>query len=228
MILAALLALVEPAAAIDVKWWGVGPTVGTVAIPGTYPVGFPENAKDGNGTPKVQKVGGDIQFGAHGVLYPSGNGRVGARGLVGLGLGSPWSSGQLTLEYDHALLKEQDFQLLFGGGIGAGTERFGGTDAHPEGYLVVNYFPLRAQLTALLRDKTRAYSLGIFGEYHVVADQTYFASAEATGKTPETFEGLTALYLKVGVEATVYFGDFKAEKKKGGGNNRNSKGKSSR
>lgn len=217
MILAALVALSQPAAALDVKWWGVGPTLGTVAIPSQYPVGFPSNAKDGDGDPKVQKVNGDILFGVHGVLYPSGNGRIGARGLVGLGLGSPWSSGQLTIEYDHALIKEEGFQLLFGGGIGAGTERFGGTEAHPDGYLVVNYFPIRAQITPLLRDKTRAYELDIFGEYHIVADQTYYKQAGANGETPEGLGGLGAIYLKVGVEATVFFGDFKTDKKSGGG-----------
>ena len=228
MFLAALVALTQSAAAIDVKWWGVGPTVGTVAIPSQYPVGFPSNAKDGEGDPKVQKVNGDILFGAHGVLYPSGSGRIGARALVGLGLGSPWSSGQLTIGYEHALIKEESFHLLFGGGIGAGTERFGGTEAHPDGYLVVNYFPVRAQITPVLRDKTRAYEVDIFGEYHIVADQTYFKQDGADGQTPEGLGGLGAVYLKVGVEATVFFGDFKNERKSGGGGGKKSGGKKSR
>ena len=217
-----LLALSQPAAALDVKWWGVGPTLGTVAVPATYPFSFPVNAKS-DGDLLVQKVKGDIDFGVHGVLYPTGNGRIGVRGLVGLGLGSPWSSGQLTVEYDHAMIKEDGFQLLVGAGIGAGTERFGGVSSAPEGYLITNYFPLRAQLSALLRDRTRAYELSIFGAYHIAADQTYYAEKGADGLTVAEALALPgaplvagALYGKVGVEATVYFGDFQTDRAAGG------------
>lgn len=221
MLLTALLALSQPAAALDVKWWGVGPTIGTVAIPGEYPIGFPDNAKK-NGSPMVQKVAGDIDFGVHAVMYPTGNGRIGARGLVGLGLGSPWSSGQLTVEYDHAIVKEDGFQLLLGAGIGAGTERFGGTTDHEDGYLITNYFPLRGQVTALLRDRTRAYELNLFGAYHIAADQTYFANKDAEGTRPTGVGGLAAVYAKLGIEATVFFGDFKSDKN--GGKQASSKG----
>lgn len=225
MILAALLALSQPAAALDVKWWGVGPTVGTIAVPGKYPVGLPGNAQEADNTDKVQRVGGDIDFGVHAVLYPSANGRLAARGLVGLGLGSPWSSGQLTVEYDYAFVKESGFQMLIGAGLGAGTERFGGTEGkYEDGYLVVNYFPLRAQLSALLRDKTRAYELDLFTAYHVAADQTYYSGPNAEGVTPEGLEG-AALYLKVGIEATVYFGDFKTDKSQKGGGRKGRKNK---
>ncbi len=229
MILSALLALSQPAAALDVHWWGVGPTLGTVAVPAQYPVAFPGIVFTDGGDEKVQYVRGDIDFGVKGVLYPSANGRLGARGLVGLGLGSPWSSGQLTLEYDHAFVKESGFQMLIGAGIGAGTERFGGTEgSHENGYLIVNYFPIRAQLTALLRDKTRAYELDLFGAYHIAADQTYFAGEGADGVTPADSDALTdgvALYLKVGVEATVYFGDFKSQKSQKSASNKNTRNK---
>jgi hypothetical protein len=228
MLLCSLLALSQPAAALDVKWWGIGPTVGTVAVPANYPFSFPANAKDENGDPLVQKVKGDIDFGVRGVLYPNANGRIGVRGLVGLGLGSPWSSGQLTIEYDHAMIKEDGFQLLIGAGIGAGTERFGGVDSAPDGYLITNYFPIRAQLGALLRDRSRAYELAIFGAYHIAADQTYYAQKGADGYTASDAALVAgALYGKVGIEATVYFGDFETEKG-GGGGGRGGRGKKAR
>lgn len=219
MILAALLALSQPAAALDVKWWGVGPTIGTTAIPANYPFSFPINAKDPETKePLVQKVKGDIDFGLHGVLYPTANGRFGARALVGIGTGAPWTAWQLTLEYDLAMVKEDGFQLLLGAGIGAGTERFGGTADAPDGYLVTDYFPLRAQLTALLRDRTRAYEVNLFGAYHIAAGQTYYSEKGAEGYTVEDSGELVAgaAYGKLGVEATVYFGDFRSQKGGGG------------
>jgi hypothetical protein len=215
-----LAALVQPAAAIEVKWWGIGPTVGTIAVPTTYPVSLPRNAREDQkqfGDPLVEGTKGDIHFGAHGVLYPTGGSRIGGRALLGLGLGSPWTSYQFTLEYDGALIKDSGLQLLVGLGVGAGHERFGGTDANPDAFLVVNYFPVRAQIDGLLRDKTRAYEIGIFGEWHIAADQTYFASADADGVSGADVDGLPgALYLKVGLEATVYFGDFRTEGDTGG------------
>ncbi len=221
MLLTTLLALAQPAAAIELKWWGVGPTVGTMAVPGRYPFAFPENAKDVDNVPLVEKVRGDMSFGAHAVLYPAAKSRLGARALVGLGIGQPWTSGQITIEYDGALVNEDGFQLLAGAGIGAGTERFGGTAAEPDGYLVANYFPVRGQISALLRDRVRAYEISLYGTWHIVADQTYYAEKGAVGKTGadsvSNGEAVVpgALYGGFGVEASVYFGDFRS--KKGGG-----------
>jgi hypothetical protein len=227
MILSALLALSQPAAALEVKWWGVGPTVGTMAIPGRYPFAFPANAKgvdeEGNeykGDPLVNKVRGDISFGARGVLYPTARSRLGARGLIGLGIGDVWTSGQLTLEYDAAVINEDGFQLLLGAGVGAGTERFGGGTAEaPDGYLVANYFPLRAQVSTLLRDKVRAYEVNLYGTWHIVADQTYFADKTVEdGITGADVGGIPgAVYGGLGIEATVFFGDFRSGKASGSG-----------
>lgn len=217
MLLSTLLALAQPAAALEVKWWGVGPTVGTMAVPGKYPFAFPANAKDADGEPLVQKVNGDISFGARAVVYPVPKSRIGARALVGVGIGQPWSSAQFTLEYDGALINEDGLQLLAGAGIGAGFERFGGIESAPEGYLVANYFPVRAQLSALLRDRTRAYEVSIYGMWHIVADQTYFSDANAEGIAGNDTEALVpgALYGGFGIEGTVFFGDFRS--RKGGG-----------
>jgi hypothetical protein len=213
VILSLLLALAPAAHALDTRWWGIGPTVGTMAIPGRYPTAFPANAKDAAGDPLVQKVRGDISFGAHAVLYPDKLNRLGLRGLIGVGIGQPWTSGQLTLEYDRAIVHSDGFQLLFGAGLGAGTERFAGVDSVPDGFLVTNYFPVRAELAALLRDKTRAYEVSLYGTWHIVADQTYHAiqgDDGITGADAAVVPG--AFYAGVGIEATVYFGDFRKKK----------------
>jgi hypothetical protein len=213
MILGLLLATVDSARALDTQWWGIAPTVGTMAIPGRYPSSFPANAKDADGEPLVEKVRGDISFGVHGVLYPVRADRLALRGLIGLGIGQPWSSFQATVEYDHALVNTDGFQLLAGAGIGAGTERFSGVDTAPDGYLVANYFPVRAQVSALLRDRTRAYEVSLYGTWHIVADQTYYADQDdegLTGADAATVPG--AFYAGIGIEASVFFGDFKNKK----------------
>ena len=206
MMLAAML-LSGSAYALDTYWWGVGPTIGTMAIPTKYPSALPANAKDANGDPLVAKVKGDVEFGVRGVLYPSAAGRVGVRGLVGFGSG--WSMYQLTLEYDALLYKDETLQILFGGGLGAGHERFASNHSGPD-FLSVDYFPLRAQFTGLLRDRTRAYEISIWGTFHIVGEQLYHEDANDEGTSgSDTAVVAGATYLALGADATVYFGNFK-------------------
>lgn len=218
MILALLLAA-TPAHALDLRWWGVGPTVGTMAIPGRYPSAFPAAVRT-DGDPLVDKVRGDIEVGAHGVIYPGTAGRI--FGIATLGFGtSTWIQPELVIGYDGIIVQDQEFQLLFGGGAGAGHETF--RSAATGDVLKVNYFPLRAQLTALLRDKSRAYELGIWGGYHIPASQQYCVSGGecVEGKGDEAVAG--ALYATLGAEATLYFGDFRKKESSGKGKNKGKK-----
>jgi hypothetical protein len=221
MIIGLLLALVHPAAAIDVKWWGVGPTIGTMAIPATYPVTLPVNAFTGGDRDKdalVDKVKGDVEFGAHAVVFPTASGRLGARALLGFGTNG-WNRQEFTIEYEPALVREKDFSLLFGAGIGAGTEQFPSAEANDTAYLRANYFPVRAQLTALLRNKHQAYEIGLFGTWHIVGDQNYYDKVGDTDPTSGSdaankvigLSAAGAFYAAVGAEATVYFGDFRGK-----------------
>ena len=214
MILALFSVVSAPAHAFDVHWWGVGGTVGTLAIPGLYPSAFPQNARSADGDPLVQKVRGDVSFGVHALLYPDNRNRLGLRGLLGVGIGQPWSSAQVTLEYERALVTSDGFQLVAGAGLGAGTERFLGTADAADSRLVVNYFPVRAQIGPLLRDKSRAYEISIYATWHIVADQTWYEAEDAEGVTGADVAAVPgALYAGVGVEASVYFGDFRSKRK---------------
>lgn len=222
MILALLLSL--PAQAIDLKFWGVGPTIGTMAIPPNYPLAIPANAEDADGTALIPKVKGDVEIGARGVAYPTGSGRLAARAVLGFGT-KKWNRQELVLGYDHALVKEGDFQLLLGGGIGAGTEKFHSTAEGDEAFLRTNYFPLRVELDALLRDRTRAYEFGLYGAFHIVGDQTWYDQPGDTDPTSgseaaNTIFGAAGVaggsYASLGAEARVYFGDFKSRQKNGG------------
>lgn len=221
MILSLLLAL--PAQAIDLKFWGVGPTLGTMAIPTGYPVAIPANAEDADGNPLVAKVKGDVEVGVRAVAYPSASGRIAGRAILGFGT-QKWNRQELVVGYDQAIVKEGDFQLLLGGGIGAGTEKFHSTAAD-EGFLRTNYFPLRVELDALLRDRTRAYEFGLYGTFHIVGDQSWYDQPGDTDPTSgseaaNTIFGAAGVaggsYLSIGAEARVYFGDFKSRQKSGG------------
>ncbi|MFZ5478439.1 MAG: hypothetical protein ACOZNI_16845 [Myxococcota bacterium] len=218
MTLLALLA--SPALAIDLRFWGVGPTIGTMAVPVNYPTGMPANAEDADGD-LVTRAKGDVQLGVRAVAYPSAAGRLGAHGRLGFGTDG-WNRQELVVGYDVAMIREADFQLLAGIGLGAGTERFNGV-GDSNAFLRVNYFPIRGSLSGLLRDRTRAYELGVFGTYHVVGENLYFDGPNdddpTTGaEAAKDFAGegvAGGLFLSVGAEATVWFGDFRA---KGGGN----------
>lgn len=207
-----LLALHSPAEALELKWWGLGPNIGTLAIPGHYPVALPTVAQG-----QVDKVKGDAEIGVRGVVYPSGTGRLFALGTLGFGTAG-WGQQELSIGWDHALIKDEEFQLLFGIGVGAGHERF--KDKAGEDFLNTNYFPVRAQVTALLRDRVRAYSIDIYGTYHIVGGQEYCIAATDTDCTSGKDGGTViagALYVGLGAEATLYFGDFRS--KGGGGRN---------
>jgi len=214
MILSLLLALTPSASAIDLKWWGIGPGVNTMLFPAEYPFAFPAGAKSEGlikGDPLVDKVGFDMGIEARGVIYPSAMGRLGGR--VGLAFGSSqFFRQEFTLEYEPTLVREGGFQLLVGGGIGVGHERF--NNANTDAYLSVSYYPLRAQVSALLRDKSAAYELSIYGTYHIEGTQKFYGEEGANpvlGKGNEKVAG-GASYGGIGLELSVFFGNFKSSK----------------
>lgn len=227
MFLSVLLTLVTPAHALEPWWWGVGPTLGTMAIPTKYPVALPTVAQGDEDAQndKVEKVRGDAEIGVRGVLYPSKTGRLYGNFAVGVGT-ARWVQPELVLGYEAVIAKNQEFQLLFGAGLGVGHETYHDSDS--EGKLSVNYFPLRADLAALLRDKSRAYEIGLFATYHIAGSQEYCPSPESDAcvQGNETATGIAgALYLALGADATLYFGDFRTKSKnKGKSSGRSSSG----
>jgi len=226
MILSLLLALTPDASAIDYKWWGAGPQISTMLFPSAYPVSFPAGAKEdgkaGN-DPLVDKVGFDLNIAGRAVLYPTSSGRLGARLQFGFGANA-YANQEFTLEYELTLKKQGTLQVLAGGGIGVGHERFHSLEN--EGYLNVSYYPIRAEISGLLRDNTRAYELGLWVTYHIAGSQNYYENANDLKPTDGKGDSLIAgsLYFGLGLEATVFFGDFKTDGKKSN-NNSSSKSK---
>jgi hypothetical protein len=104
----------------------------------------------------------------------------------------------MILTYDYAI-QGRALDVLFGGGIGAGTMGFRGEQDQT---LRVNTFPLRAEITGLARDKTRGYQLTLFAQYDIPSRTTYRL---ADGSEPDVGGGI---WFTSGIEIAVPFGDF--------------------
>jgi len=65
LVVAGLLMVATDAHALDPYMWGIGPRVGTMVIPGRYPLKLPE-AVDGS---SIEKVRHDVSIGVEGAYY---------------------------------------------------------------------------------------------------------------------------------------------------------------
>lgn len=208
--LVALLAvgLSSPAHAIETYMWGIGPRIGTHVLPGRYPALLPkERGGDAETGPRgddgIVQVQHDLTIGAMGVYYLDRHHRIGFDGGamfgIAMGPGRRSSTWDFLLTYDYALVEGKALDLLWGGGLGAGTTGFRGPD---DQRLRVNTFPLRTQLSALARDNSRAYQLSIFAQYNLPSSTTY---TNANGEQPRVNGGF---WITSGVQISVMFGDF--------------------
>ena len=200
-------ATATPALALDTYMWGVGPRVGTHVLPGKYPILLPKE-RDGDATtgPRgdegIARVQHDLTFGGKGVYYMDRHHRLGfdGGGQVGiaLGEGKRSSTWDFLLTYDYAI-EGRALDVLFGGGLGAGTTGFRGPD---DQRLRMNTFPLRGQVTALARDGARGYEVTLFAQYNLPSSTTW---TNAAGEQPRVGGGL---WLTSGIQIAVLFGDF--------------------
>ena len=199
--------LAPEAQALDPYMWGVGPRIGTMAIPGRYPLRFPNEIRD-NGSSELERVRGDVFFGVDSTYYAGAHSRVGA--FAGLGLGTQFFDAHLQFEYNY-VVSSSAIDFLFGGGVGFGTHRFSGPE---EEQLVVPYYPLRAESSALVRDNSRAYQLTLFGQLAVPSNHFY---RDFNGFDDDTVGG--GFYATLGIEVAVFFGDFTPPRPRGRGGN---------
>lgn len=204
---APLLLCSTPAFAIDTWMWGVGPKLGTMVLPGRYPISLPKlKGGDSESGPRIDegivKAQHDLILGAEAVYYMDRHHRIGVTGNadVGLAMGSGrrFSDWAFVLTYDYAI-QGRALDILFGGGIGAGTQGWAGPDGQK---LRVNTFPLRGEITGLARDNTRGYQLSLFAQLNVAGSTRYL---DADGNEPDVNGGF---YMTSGLELSVLFGDF--------------------
>lgn len=196
-----------PALALDTYMWGIGPRVGTNVLPGRYPASMPKLAGEDSDTgPRaddgIVKVQHDLMIGGKGVYYMDNHHRVGfdagATFGIALGPGSRSSTWDMLLTYDYAI-EGRALDVLFGGGIGAGTTGFRGPDDQT---LRLNTFPMRVQATGMARDSSRAYELTLFLQYNTPNSSTYTLP---NGDQPNVNGGF---WLTSGLQIAVMFGDF--------------------
>lgn len=215
MLTTALLSLVlAPSAHAGAFMWGVGPSISTVVFPVSYPGALPTTLPE-EFAPEPARA--DVQLAGRGLFYLNKDSRIGARG--GFGFGRSWGTRWIDVEYERILTSEAGFHLLFGGGIGLGSNTF--TD-DLNNRLDVAFMLGRAQFGATYRDKVRAYELALFGQYPLPLEHRY---TPASGQE-ETLRGRGARYGQLGMEVTVLFGDFTPARRAGG--KRKVKGKTGR
>lgn len=202
-----ILLCATEAHALDTWMWGIGPHIGTMVLPGRYPVRLPKlKGEDGDTGPRADEgiapVQHDLIFGVEGVYYMDRHHRIGFTGSgnpgLALGEGRRFSDWSFLLTYDYAI-QGRALDVLFGAGLGAGTQGWRGEDDQT---LRVNHFPLRGEVTGLARDKTRGYQLSIFAQLNIPSSAVYTLP---DGTQPDITGGV---YLTSGVQISVLFGDF--------------------
>jgi hypothetical protein len=196
--------------------WGVGGRIGSMLFPGQYPVAFPKT--DAGNELGVEKVAGDITFGAEGFYWASQNMRLGL--LAGLGTGSGYGDKHAMLSY-HQVTNLPGLDYYIGGAAGIGKQSFTSDDDGSEEKLSVPYYPLRAEAGLLFRQKVWAVEALAFGQYNIPSKHSYLDPA---GNEVEVNTGIG--YFTLGLEARGLWGDFtkpKPAKKKGRKNKKGSK-----
>lgn len=231
------LLMTPDAQAAEPYMLGGGVHLGTFVVPGRYPISFPTQVENYNfideedefgGDPDsdepkrdldpdtddplfhtLEKVRTDIRFGGDFVYYLDGENRIGA--LLDLGFGKSYSDVAFMARYDRVMEKVDEFELLLGAGLGAGSMKFKGA-SEPE-QLAASYFPLRVNAAGLYRAKTMAFQLSLFGQTNIPSNQRYTkmdgTEVESVGTPFAVFS-----YLSLGLEFTTMFGDFKPPAKK--------------
>lgn len=191
-VVALALMTASPAYALDAWMWGVGPKVGTMALPGQFPMAFPPAVKDEG---ELAKVRGDVILGVDAVYYANSSTRLGASGAFDVGKG--FYDMSAMIEYNW-VTQSDALDFILGAGAGAGTMKWTTGQAS----LRVPYYPLRGEIGALIRDQSRGYQGTVFAQYNLPSNHFY---TDALGAEVEVGRGI---YFTVGVEVAVMFGDF--------------------
>ncbi len=230
----------------DPYMWGVGGSIGTIVLPGRYPLALPSKIAnynfieegalagdedsdepkrdlDDNGDPRftsIERVRDDVRIQLTGFYGIDKENQIG--GAAGFALGKRYTDVWFMVTYDRVLLQDT-IDVKAGGGLGFGSMRFGGDrDVGDDEALRVPYFPLRGRLMGVYRAKTNAFGLGIFAGTGIPSNMFYtdLDGNEQELGSPANF----LLFINAGLEFEVQFGDFtppkkKKKKKKKNGNN---------
>ena len=241
------LALSSTAHAQDLTppMWGVGGSLGTMLIPGQFPLTNPRLKGDATADQALLEdngktlsetvfpgVKGDAIIGARGMVYMNRTWRGSAD--FQLGFGSNYSSRQFTFEVDKTLVGEGPMSAFFGAGLGMSGMTFksaGAGDNETEEVAAVidsavykaRTFPVRARVGADYRLNKSMFELSLFGQLPLPSGQSLtYEDIDGAEQVAEVGVGFNPLqYVQLGIELSGYYGDFKAReggksKSKGG------------
>ena len=165
------------AVASEFPMWGVGPQLGTIVVPGAYPMSFPNTVRN-NPDSTLQAARFDLQVGARGVAYATKRSRVGALFTMGFGEGYSQSSLLATYEVE---LQRGAIDWYAGGGIGFGGQRWQGEG---EERLQVPAYPARVSLSGQYRTDRQAYGLTFYGQVPIPSRHLYTDCLLYTSPSP--------------------------------------------
>ena len=205
-----LLTLVplQEAFASDFPMWGAGVRVGTIVVPGAYPMNFPNEVSEDS---TLAPARFDLSVGGQALVYADNRSRIGVLGQLGFGSGYSQSSFMGTYE---VVLQRGSIDFLAGGGLGFGSQTWKGEQQE---VLKVPSYPARAQISAQYRAATSAYALTGFVQANIPSRHIYTLPDGTEGQQVGSAVSF-ANYMHAGLELSALFGDFKLKdaKKKGG------------
>ncbi len=196
LLLLAGLMLSGQAHALEPYMWGVGPRLGTTFLPGRTPLKLPRELQDPGDT-TLERVRFDAITGAEATYFINSSHRIGILG--GAIFGKRFIDGHIIALYDY-VVGANTIDFLFGGGIGFGANQFKGPSNDER--LRVLYYPFRARVGLMVRDKITAYQLTVFTQWDVPSSYHY----RNLDSVEEQVRG--GLAIAAGLELCVMFGDF--------------------
>ena len=222
-----LLLAALPTADAQVKpfMWGVGPSVNTNLFPFGYPHSLP-TTDDGNpnNNPDTNLSKSDliVGFGGKAVMYMNWFWRGVIRPTFTRGMDdSGYSAWSISAEVDRTIQAANGINVLAGAGVGTGGFTF--DQGNSGGTLSARQLFLRGQAGAMFRNPTRSYEVMIFAILGFSGEENYnFNGVEYRNGGFSLFEEEASseslgggLYSPViGIEGTIYFGDFTPNKKR--------------
>ena len=184
---------------------GAGVIFGTTIFPTNYPLMFPPAVSDYG---SISKVKGDFMMGGEGYYQTSSTTRYGVAGT--LGFGRYYFDANLIAKYHVVKDQGSGVQLLTGGGLGIGRQRFRG---YAEEKLVLPYFPLRVEAGLIYGSGEISAQVTAFAQYNLPSAHNY---TNFGGDEEDVGVGI---YPQIGLTLGVFYGkvpESTTKTKKGG------------
>jgi hypothetical protein len=196
--------------------WSVGGHLGSMILPGAYPIGFPPKINnqdfddvegaddlDGDGVAEettIEKVRGDFLFGADAFYWLNSAARIGL--TLDVDLGTNFSHLQAIFLVDGTADTGSLF-VVYGGGAGFGQTTFRGEDDDER--LSIPNFPLRGE-AGILIPATDQFGIEprLFLQMNVPSRHAY---TDVTGAEQDV-RGVPVSYVTLGLQIGAAFGEY--------------------